>query len=85
VVARRGAREDFSASLIQITAAFHHFERKNLVGAASLLRASLCKLEKYPAAFGGLDVEAIQLSLRAWLVALNAHKPSPQLPFTVIR
>ena len=71
----------FLQALIQITAAFHHFERKNYAGAVSLLRASLRKLETYPAAFGGLDVEAIRQSVRACLSALDGEEPAPELPF----
>lgn len=75
----------FLQALIQIAAAFHHFERKNRAGAASLLRASLRKLDLYPAAFGGLDVEAIRQSVRAWLSALDADDPAPALPVPRIR
>jgi hypothetical protein len=75
----------FLQALIQIAAAFHHFERKNRVGSASLLRASLRKLELYPAAFGGLNVEAIRQSVRAWLTALDGEEPAPGLPFPTIR
>jgi predicted metal-dependent hydrolase len=75
----------FLQALIQIAAAFHHFSRKNRVGAASLLRASLRKLEKYPAAFGGLDVEAIRQSVRVWLSALDADEPATDLHFPTIR
>jgi uncharacterized protein len=75
----------FLQALIQVAAAFHHFGRGNRAGTASLLRASLRKLDLYPAAFGGLDVEAIRQSLRAWLGALDADKAAPDLPFTTIR
>jgi predicted metal-dependent hydrolase len=75
----------FLQALIQIAAAFHHFSRKNRVGAASLLRASLRKLEKYPATFGGLDVEAIRQSVRLWLLALDADDQAPDLRFPIIR
>lgn len=75
----------FLQALIQITAAFHHFERKNYAGAASLLRGSLRKLDLYPAAFGQLDVDAIRQSVRTWLSAIDADNPSPHPPFTIIR
>lgn len=61
----------FLQALIQIAAAFHHFERGNRIGAASLLRAALRRLERYPDKFGRLDVEAIRLSVQAWLRALD--------------
>lgn len=75
----------FLQALIQIAAAFHHFERQNRIGTASLLRASLRKLDLYPAAFGGLDVDAIRQSVRAWLMALDADEPEPELLFPKIR
>ena len=43
----------FLQALIQVTAAFHHLQRGNVVGAVSLLRAALRRLEAYPAEFGG--------------------------------
>lgn len=75
----------FLQALIQIAAAFHHFERGNRVGAASLLRAAQRKLDSYPPTFGGLDVEAIRQSVRDWRAALNAQNPGPQLAFPAIR
>ena len=76
--------KNFLQALIQIAAAFHHFQRGNLIGAASLLRAAQRRLHAYPAAFGGLDVEAIRLSVHAWLAELDAAGPSPALPFPTI-
>jgi len=75
----------FLQALIQITAAFHHYQRGNRVGAASLLRAAQRKLDSYPATFGGLNVEAIQQSVCAWLSALNTKEPAPAHPFPTIR
>ncbi|MGB6831593.1 MAG: DUF309 domain-containing protein [Terracidiphilus sp.] len=74
----------FLQALIQIAAAFHHFQRGNFIGTASLLRRAQRRLQAYPAAFGGLDVEAIRLSVKAWLTALDAAGPSPALPFPTI-
>jgi predicted metal-dependent hydrolase len=75
----------FLQALIQITAAFHHLQRKNLRGAASLLRASLRRLDSYPAAYAGIAVEPLRESVRAWLQALNQEDPSPQLPIPLLR
>ncbi len=74
----------FLQALIQITAAFHHLERGNRVGGASLLRAALRRLEPYPAHFGGLAVEPIRESVRVWLCALE-NDDDPQFPCPPIR
>lgn len=66
-----GPERLFLQALIQVTVAMHHFSRGNRAGAASLLRRSLSKLEKFPAAFGGVEVEPLRESLRAWLRGLD--------------
>lgn len=74
----------FLQALIQITAAFHHLQRNNLRGAASLLRRTLRRLESYPDAYAGVAVEPLRQSLRAWMQAISSDAP-PQLPFPRIR
>lgn len=83
----RSAEPDktFLQALIQTTAAFHHFQRKNLTGAASLLRGALRRLEPRPAEFGGVAVEPLRQSIRAWLRALEQNESAPKLPFPTIR
>lgn len=66
-----GAEKKFVQALIQITVAFHHLQRENVVGAASLLRRALKKLEAYPEAYGGVDVGTLKESVRGWLRALG--------------
>jgi predicted metal-dependent hydrolase len=75
----------FLQALIQITAAFHHLQRKNFIGAASLLRAALGRLDAFPAAFGGIAVEDLRASVRAWLLALEREDPSLRPPIPQIR
>jgi uncharacterized protein len=75
----------FLQALIQITAAFHHLQRKNANGAASLLRGALRRLDAFPAAYGGIEVEAVRESVRDWLRALEAGDPSTQLAAPRIR
>ena len=75
----------FLQALIQIAAAFHHFQRKNPRGTASLLRAALRRLDSFPANYGGIAVEALRKSVRAWLKALDREGASPQLPIPQIR
>ncbi len=75
----------FLQALIQVTAAFHHLERGNRVGTASLLRASLRRLEKYPVEYGGVAVEQLRWSMRAWLVALDDATERPAIALPKIR
>ena len=80
----------FLQALIQTTAAFHHFQRGNFIGAASLLRGALRRLGAYPDEFGGVAVEALRQSILGWLRAFeeNKFRPNkirPELPFPIIR
>src|ERR1700730_14478116 len=56
----------FLQSLIQVAAAFHHFQRGNQEGTVSLLKAALRRLDPYPAAFGGISVTPLCEELREW-------------------
>ena len=75
----------FLQALIQVTAAFHHLHRGNPAGTRSLLRGAMRRLERYPEEFGGVPVEALRESVRAWLAALEHDNGPPQLPFPTIR
>jgi hypothetical protein len=68
----------FLQGLIQVTAAFHHWQRKNYLGTERLLRAALRRLERYPACFGGISVDLLRDDIRAWLKELEAGAPAPQ-------
>jgi uncharacterized protein len=61
----------FLQSLIQLTAAFHHLQKGNIVGAISLLRRALRRLEPYPDSFGGVDLAQLRNEAGAWLAALE--------------
>jgi uncharacterized protein len=74
----------FLQALIHIAAGFHHFERKNVVGAERQLRRALRKLEPYPDGFGGVAVEDVRRSVRGWLQALEAGSAN-EMPFPPIR
>jgi len=75
----------FLQALIQIAAAFHHLERNNRIGAASLLNGALRRLQPYPAGFGGVAVEPLRQSIRAWLRQLQAQVSAPSLAHPLIR
>jgi predicted metal-dependent hydrolase len=66
----------FLQGLIQVTAAFHHLQRNNAVGAARLFARALERLERYPAGFGSVSVAVLCEDLRAWMRALE-QGPSP--------
>jgi hypothetical protein len=70
----------FLQSLIQVSAAFHHLHRGNLVGARSLLTRALRRLERYPDQFGGVAVEPLRQSINLWLAALTAGSGYPAYP-----
>lgn len=71
----------FLQALIQITAAFHHLQRNNPAGASSLLRRALRRLDAFSPEYGGVAIEDLSASIRAWLRALNAENFSTKLPF----
>jgi hypothetical protein len=75
----------FLQALIQITAAFHHLQRGNQIGAASLLRAALRRLNPYPAEYGGIAVEELRASIRTWLEAIGLNTLPAELPLPKIR
>ena len=61
----------FLQGIIQVAAAFHHFERGNREGAESLLRQGLVKLERFPEKYHGIRLEELRLPARKWLAALE--------------
>jgi uncharacterized protein len=71
----------FLQALIQVTAAFHHLQRKNPLGATRLLRAALRKLEHYPANFGSVSVDVLCNDIRVWLRALDEGGEAPSFGF----
>lgn len=61
----------FLQGLIQIAAAFHHFQRGNLSGARSLLAAGLEKTGRYPGNHNGIALKQLRDQAHAWLQALE--------------
>jgi len=72
----------FLQGLIQVAAAFHHFQRGNYAGTISLLRSALRRLDAYPEAFGGVAITPLRATIRLWLGALEtpSRSPLPSLP-----
>ena len=69
----------FLQALIQVTVAFHHLQRSNVLGATRLLTAALRKLEPYPPEFGGIAVPLLAGDIRACLDSLAATPLNVQL------
>jgi predicted metal-dependent hydrolase len=67
----------FLQGLIQVTAAFHHLQRNNPLGAASLFERALARLERYPAGFGSVSVALVCQDIREWLGTLETGAPPP--------
>jgi hypothetical protein len=80
-----GPEKAFLQALIQIAAAFHHRQRGNPVGAASLLRAAARRLETYPDRYGDIAVTSLRESIGEWLQALDRQEIGPHPAFPTIR
>ena len=80
-----GREKLFLQALIQTTGAFHHLQRGNVVGTASLLRKALGRLDPLPDEFGGIDVRSLRENLRAWIGAMERGAAWERIPFPAIR
>lgn len=68
--------KSFLQAVIQVTAACHHVQRGNPVGAVSLLTRSLHRLESCPAHFGGLDVVQLRTDIAQALQLPKSEHPT---------
>ena len=55
----RGEPRLFLQGLIQICAAYHHFQNGNLVGAVTLLQRGADKMRRYPPRYLGIDASEL--------------------------
>lgn len=69
----------FLQALIQVTAAFHHLQRDNTLGASRLLQRALVRLEHYPATFCSISVTELCEDIREWQRVLRSDAPWPKL------
>jgi hypothetical protein len=69
----------FLQGLIQLTVAFHHLQRSNLLGATRLLTAALRKLELYPGDFAALSVTLLRDEIRNCIEFLSSDRPGTEL------
>ena len=75
----------FLQGIIQVSAGFYHYTENNRVGAVSLLRRGLDKLEQFPDGYRGLRLEGLRVSARAWLAALDGGAAAPSGGFPQIQ
>jgi hypothetical protein len=83
-LAAREPERTFLQGLIQVAAAFHHFQCGNCAGTISLLRSGLRRLDGYPETFAGIALVPLRAAIRQWLEALetvpqSSPPPHPQL------
>lgn len=76
---RFGEEKDFLQGLILCAVALHHYGRGNWKGARSRFRLALEKLEKYPPAYGGIDLQNFVRRMRGALHRLLTEDPPPLL------
>lgn len=70
----------FLQALIQIAAAFHHLQRGNRQGAASLLRRASGRIDPFAVTFAGVMLEPLREDLGAWLQTLAERDAPLRLP-----
>jgi uncharacterized protein len=64
----------FLQGLIQLAAAFHHYQRGNKAGAESLLASGIVKLTRYPKNHRGLALDELRKIAKHWARMLGAGK-----------
>ena len=64
--AAQGEAKDFYHGLVQVAAAFYHYEKGNLHGSRTLLGKGLAHLRPFPDAYLGIDLERLRRDLRPW-------------------
>ncbi len=78
-----GQEKVFLQAIIQVAAAFHHWQHGNRRGALSLLRRGMNKLEALPASFCGVRLDRLLRQTGNWVAALGAGQ-TPHLPLPAI-
>ena len=74
----------FLQGLIQLAAAFHHFQRGNLKGTRSLMEAAVAKMQAFRPSRRGLDLQQLMTEVEHWQAFCRPGSPAatnPKLPF----
>jgi predicted metal-dependent hydrolase len=74
----REPEKTFLQGLIQLAAAFHHYNCDNPRGAESLLASGIVKLTRFPAAHRGLALEDLRKAAKRWARALGEGRTPGQ-------
>jgi hypothetical protein len=64
----------FLQGLIQLAAAYHHYERGNPSGAESLLASGIVKLSRFPEHHRGLSIGELRATAKQWARLLGEGK-----------
>lgn len=73
-LASSGKDKVFLQGLIQSAAAFHHHNRGNFPGAASLLKGGCAKLGELPDNYWGINLSNFRDSLVEWQTAMENNR-----------
>jgi len=79
----RGPSRDFFQGLIQVAVAFYHLGNGNRPGAATLLRRSLARLDRYPPRYAGVELAPLRAAVAAGLAGLESGDEAPPRPPTI--
>lgn len=71
--ATSGPGKAFYHGVVQVAAAFYHYEKHNRHGAVTLLTKGRDKLAIYPSSYLGVDVAAFRRSLEPWAIAFESQ------------
>jgi hypothetical protein len=75
----------FLQGIIQIAAAFHHYQRGNLLGTRSLLEAGLGRLRDFPADQGGISLDLLCVAADEWATALRGGRDPGRAEFPKVQ
>lgn len=72
--ATKGPEKDFFHGIVQIAAAFYHFEKRNWHGARTLAEKGIRRLASYPDSHLGVDLGEFRRALHPWMLHFEGRK-----------
>jgi len=75
----------FLQGIIQVAAAFHHYQRGNRAGAQSLLEAGLKKLDPFQPVHRGIQLDELRAAGKRWVAELAAGRSPGNEQFPHLR